>query len=233
MKPLVSPFRTQTKSPWESKEVMFTKWCLCREWILTSVLSSIKFMQGEFRFREQCKKAWKPERIQFPPSMRRNLLWLYKYLLCKLWGVLESFKSWRDISLFHFWKFLMAGCENVDMRWKNPTKRELANLESLKISRGEVISTWKNVKLKVLVTQPRPTLCDPMDCGPPGSSVHGILQTRVLEWLAIPSSRESSWPRDQTLLGVSVGVANQMVSCWIIISQIDFILAFSVCVYEL
>ena len=148
----------------------------------------------------------------------------------------EPWKASSPLEIFPYFifeNFLMAGCENVDMRWKNPTKRELANLESLKISRGEVISTWKNVKLKVLVTQPRPTLCDPMDCGPPGSSVHGILQTRVLEWLAIPSSRESSWPRDQTLLGVSVGVANQMVSCWIIISQIDFILAFSVCVYEL
>ena len=43
-----------------------------------------------------------------------------------------------------------------------------------------------------------PTLCHPMDCGPPGSSVHWILQTRILEWVAMPSSRGSSWPRDQT-----------------------------------
>ena len=42
------------------------------------------------------------------------------------------------------------------------------------------------------------TLCDPMDCSPPGSSVHGILQARVLEWVAMPSSRGSSQPRDQT-----------------------------------
>ena len=38
-------------------------------------------------------------------------------------------------------------------------------------------------------------LCDPMDCGPPGSSDHGILQGRILEWAVIPSSRGSSWPR--------------------------------------
>ena len=38
--------------------------------------------------------------------------------------------------------------------------------------------------------------CDPMDCGPPGSSVHGILQARILEWVAISYSRGSSWPRD-------------------------------------
>ena len=38
--------------------------------------------------------------------------------------------------------------------------------------------------------------CNPMDCRPPGSSVHGILQARILEWLAMPSSRGSSQPRD-------------------------------------
>ena len=43
-----------------------------------------------------------------------------------------------------------------------------------------------------------PTLCDPMDCNPPGFSVHGILQARILEWVAISSSKGSSPPRDQT-----------------------------------
>ena len=42
------------------------------------------------------------------------------------------------------------------------------------------------------------TLCDPMDCSLPGSSVHGILQTWILEWVAMPSSRGSSWPMDWT-----------------------------------
>ena len=43
-----------------------------------------------------------------------------------------------------------------------------------------------------------PTLCNPMDCSPPGFSVHAILQARILEWVAIPYSRISSWPRDWT-----------------------------------
>ena len=47
---------------------------------------------------------------------------------------------------------------------------------------------------KVKVTQLCLTLLDPMDCSLPGSSVHGILQTRILEWLAILFSRESSHP---------------------------------------
>ena len=42
------------------------------------------------------------------------------------------------------------------------------------------------------------TLYDPVDCSPPGASVHGILQARVLEWVAISFSRGSSPPRDQT-----------------------------------
>ena len=41
-------------------------------------------------------------------------------------------------------------------------------------------------------------LCNPMDCNSPGSSVHGILQARILEWVAMSSSRGSSQPRDQT-----------------------------------
>ena len=42
------------------------------------------------------------------------------------------------------------------------------------------------------------TLCNPVDCRPPSFSVHGILQARTLEWFAMPSSRRSSWPSDQT-----------------------------------
>ena len=43
-----------------------------------------------------------------------------------------------------------------------------------------------------------PVLCDPMENSPPGSSVHGILQAKTLEWVAMPSDRGSSPPRDQT-----------------------------------
>ena len=50
-----------------------------------------------------------------------------------------------------------------------------------------------------------PTLCDPMDYSPPGSSVHGILQARVLEWVAISFSRGSSPPRDQTRVSLIAG----------------------------
>ena len=50
---------------------------------------------------------------------------------------------------------------------------------------------WKR---EMLVAQSRPTQCDSMGCSPPGSSVHGILQARILEWVAIPFSRASPYP---------------------------------------
>ena len=48
-------------------------------------------------------------------------------------------------------------------------------------------------------------LGDPMDCSPQGSSVHGILQARILEWVAMPSSRRSSQPRDRTWVSYIAG----------------------------
>ena len=53
-------------------------------------------------------------------------------------------------------------------------------------------------KMKVLVAWLCPILCDPMDCNPPGFSVHGVLSARIPEWVAISFSRGSVWPRDQT-----------------------------------
>ena len=50
--------------------------------------------------------------------------------------------------------------------------------------------------MKMLVAQLCPTFCDPVDCSPPGSSVHAILQVRILEWVVIPFSMVSHQPRD-------------------------------------
>ena len=55
------------------------------------------------------------------------------------------------------------------------------------------------------VAQSCPTLCNPVDCSPPGSSVHGILQARILEWVAIPFSRESSQAGNQTRVSCTTG----------------------------
>ena len=60
---------------------------------------------------------------------------------------------------------------------------------------------WRGTKKPLSdseVAQSCPTLCNPMDCSLLGSSVHGIFQAIVLEWIAISFSSGSSWPRDQT-----------------------------------
>ena len=54
------------------------------------------------------------------------------------------------------------------------------------------IYTLKVKKFKVFIAQLSPTLCDPMDCSLPGSSVRGTLEARILEWEGIPLSRASS-----------------------------------------
>ena len=63
----------------------------------------------------------------------------------------------------------------------------------------------------VLVTQSCPTLCNLMDCSPPGFSVLGILQARIPEWVAISFSRGSLWPRDQTWVS---GIAGKYFTIW-------------------
>ena len=71
------------------------------------------------------------------------------------------------------------------------------NLKSYKVFRTHLAYVKGNNGWSE-VTQSCPTLCNPVDCSLPGFSVHGILQARILEWLAISFSRGSSWFRDQT-----------------------------------
>ena len=59
--------------------------------------------------------------------------------------------------------------------------------------------------MKVLVVQSCPAVCDPMDCSPLVSSVRGILQARILEWVAVSCSMVSSQPRDQTWVSCIAG----------------------------
>jgi len=66
------------------------------------------------------------------------------------------------------------------------------------------------------VAQLCPTLYNPLDCSPPGSSVHGISQARILEWVAISFSRGSSQPRDWTSVFCVSCIAGRFFTCWAI-----------------
>ena len=61
------------------------------------------------------------------------------------------------------------------------------------------------LRVKVLVIPACKILCDPMECSPPGSYVLGILQVRMLEWVAIPFSRGSSQSRDRNWVSCITG----------------------------
>ena len=72
---------------------------------------------------------------------------------------------------------------------------------------GKCFTIWaiREAQKKVKVAKLCPTLCDPKDCSLPGSSVHEILQSRILEWVAFPFSRGSSQLRDWTQVSYIVG----------------------------
>ena len=77
----------------------------------------------------------------------------------------------------------------VPFLWIHITEPNLGPLTRAQQSQSTDTRLWWKWKL---------LSCVPMDCSPPGSSVYGILQARILEWVAIPYSRESSQPRDRT-----------------------------------
>ena len=58
------------------------------------------------------------------------------------------------------------------------------------------------------------TLCNPMNCCPPGCSVHGIITARILEWVAMLSSKGPSWPRDRTLVSYSSCMGRWILYHW-------------------
>ena len=88
--------------------------------------------------------------------------------------------------------------------------RKIKEFAFMKINKWDLIKlksfcTKETMKSENEVAQLCPTLCDAMDCSPPGSPVHGILQARILEWVAISFSRGSSWPRGQTQVSCIAG----------------------------
>ena len=97
--------------------------------------------------------------------------------------------------MFRVWR------ESLNWRWKvcrSPVYRWC-------LSNGSWLATKGVRAVKVKVAQLYRTLWDPTDCSPRGSSVHGISQARILQWVAIPFSRGSFWPRDQTSASCMAG----------------------------
>ena len=89
--------------------------------------------------------------------------------------------------------------------------RNLENLKKISRSFGEEIIHQRTISNMCAIIQSYMIICDPMNCAPPGSSVHGISQARILEWVAISSSRGSSQPRNQTCVSCVSCVGRQII----------------------
>ena len=81
---------------------------------------------------------------------------------------------------------------------QDQNKKTIENTSHVHGWLGSILLNVNSSCMHALSLQLCPTLCNPMDCSPPGSSVHGILQVRVLEWAAMPSTRGSSPSRHWT-----------------------------------
>ena len=75
-----------------------------------------------------------------------------------------------------------------------------------------------------------PALCDPMDCNPPGSTVHGNLQARILEWVALPSFRRSSWLRYRTRFSSVSCLGKQFLYYLCHLGSLTFFLHYILCI---
>ena len=127
-----------------------------------------------------------------------NLCTLLESMFTRLFYSLYGFDIFVILLLMNplhdcLWAFIFP--RNVDGMFLSYIPQKDISVVSL-LYKQHFHNVWSLVK--VLVVHACPTVCDTMDCSLPGSSVHGILQARILEWVAIPFSRGSSQPRDRT-----------------------------------
>ena len=93
------------------------------------------------------------------------------------------------------WLFWVPHVLDQFLCWESLTEESSSDYSTFIARRHFKLQTGN---ILCFVAQSCPTLCDPVFCGWPGSSVCGILQARILEWVAIPFCTRSSWPRAQT-----------------------------------
>ena len=112
----------------------------------------------------------------------------------------EAFTYWNDNKNTHIYSY-----SPLDKLLRCSLKEGVIKEKVKEFAGSSLTSPNLLLKVKVLVTRYCPTLCDPMDCSPLDSYVHGVLQARIREWAAISFSRGSSWPRDQTWVSCIAG----------------------------
>ena len=126
------------------------------------------------------------------PSMQEIQVWFLgqEDLLEKGVATHSNILAWRIPCTEMPGGFWSMGSQRVRQDWAHTHTHTHCEMYSIVLGASELN--------KVLVAQSCPTLCDPRDCSLPDFPVHGILQARILAWVAVPFSRGSSQPRDQT-----------------------------------
>ena len=168
------------------------------------------------------RREWQPTMV-FLPGEFRGWRSLVDYIVHgvaewdmtgRLTHLLHLTLEWKEAKVpWNLWCHMLDQPFTSTTQWQENLKSEIlwCNcsfcyykfwLQTLILRNWAVL--WVDVQLplsfwcKVLAAHLCLTLCDPVDCSRPGSSIHGILQARTLEWVAIPFSGGSFWPRDWT-----------------------------------
>ena len=126
-------------------------------------------------------------------SLTLDVLFFYLFSPAKIpiylgYSLTSSKQSLRDI-----WKAVFWGVSPQKTPWIKHNSQLLVQTKELSSS-----EPWEELGMHVSSCSSGVRLCDPVHCDLPGSSVHGFLQARILEWVAVPTSRGSSWSKDQT-----------------------------------
>ena len=119
----------------------------------------------------------------------------------------KFFKRWEYQTAWHAsWEICMQiKKQQLELNMDQWTGSKLGKKYIKAVYYHPAYLTYMQSESESEVTQSCPTLCDPMNCSLPGSSVHRVFQVRVLEWVAISFSRRPSWPRDRTQISWIVG----------------------------
>ena len=130
----------------------------------------------------------------------KTLSWKQEALFCQ-----ELADAWAELSILPLWSLHSLKIKK-SFRGDNPRGRGKVTVGFHDFhSNSFSFMPFSQYSICVLVTQSRPTLCNPLDCSLPGSSVLGILQARILEWVAIPFCRGSSQHRDRIQVSRTLG----------------------------
>ena len=170
---------------------------------VTAPPTSIKTGQGKYAQWEAClfqsavKVKKKKKSLPWSSVKRHIFTWVKCFNLTCRTTVETVSTGLPNILWGHYLGNIWVHNLELHLR-KQSTKRKYLQTRHSSLSMHPTSLKWS-------LAQSCPTLCDPMDCSLQGSSVHGLFQARVLEWVAMPSSRWSSQPRDQTWVSCNAG----------------------------